>query len=72
MAKILAIKNGFKLYQSGDFCYIKTPEGRTMVNISGSREKVANELKRWKRQIDYNNRFMLEVENAFLDILNSC
>jgi hypothetical protein len=65
--------NGFKLTKSSraDFYQVVLPNGETIANASGTREDVINELERWKNEIDFNNEFMLKVENGFIDALRS-
>ncbi len=63
--------NGFKLFMEGDFYQVVSPSGFTMVNTSGTKEEVIDEIKRWKKEIDINNQFMLEVENGFLKALSA-
>lgn len=36
------------------------------VSQCGTLEEVRNELNRWKKEVDFDNPFMLEVENAFI------
>lgn len=74
MMKILAEKNGFllttdgKYYQFGhksdfsDFWCVPVAQ-------YGTKEAVKKELTRWKTEIDFNNPYMLEVENCFLAAL---
>ena len=63
--------NGFKLFMEGDFYQVVSPSGFTMVNTSGTKEEVIDEIKRWKKEIDINNQFMLEVENGFIKALSA-
>lgn len=72
MRKILARKNGFDLVQSDDNFYSMIyPLGNTCVNTSGSKQELVDELMRWKKEVDMNNPFMLEVENTFINALMS-
>lgn len=41
------------------------------VEQCGTKEEIKAELERWKNEIDFDNTKMLEIENAFLDVLNS-
>jgi hypothetical protein len=66
---LIARKHDFRLYKEDDFYKVVTPNGKSMVNASGTKKEVTAELKRWKDEVDYNNRFMLEVENYFIKIL---
>lgn len=61
--------NGFKLCREGEEFYVKMPDNTTMVNLCGSKKEVIDELKRWKKEIDSNNPFMLEIENIFIETL---
>ena len=63
--------NGFKLFMEGDFYQVVSPSGFTMVNTSGTKEEVIDEIKRWKKEIDINNQFMLDVENGFIKALSA-
>lgn len=67
--EILKSINGFMLVKDKDFYCLMDSTGNTMVNTSGTREKLLAELNRFKNEIDYNNTFMLEVENEFIKIL---
>lgn len=61
--------NKFTLWRENEFYFIELPNGDTMVNLSGSKEKLIKELERWKRDIDYNNKFMLDIEDKFIRFL---
>ncbi|MDF2950550.1 MAG: hypothetical protein K0S18_133 [Anaerocolumna sp.] len=62
--------NGFELNGVNGFYSLVMPSGSTMVNASGSKDELISELNRWKEEVDFNNEFMLEVENKFIDELN--
>lgn len=68
---LIAEANGFELHQDKDFFFIKEPDGQTSVNTAGTKEELINELERWKHQIDFNNSFMLTIENQFIRKLKS-
>lgn len=63
--------NGFKLCREGEEFYIKMPDNTTVVNLGGSKKEVIDELERWKKEIDFNNPFMLEIENIFIETLEA-
>ena len=68
---LLSKINGFKLCKEGEELFVKMPNNATMTNLSGRKEEVINELKRCKKEIDFNNPFMLEVENEFISVLTA-
>ena len=70
MKELLSAVNNHRLYKDGEFYYVTNIYGATMVNTSGSKEKVKAERERWKNEIDMNNPYMLEVENAFISSLS--
>ena len=39
-------------------------------NQYGTLKEIKSELQRWKKEVDFDNPFMLEMENAFLDVLS--
>ena len=61
--------NKFTLWRGGVFYFIELPNGDTMVNLSGTREELIEELERWKNEVDYNNKFMLDIEDKFIKFL---
>ena len=61
--------NKFTLWKEGEFYFIELPNGDTMVNLSGSKTELINELERWKVEVDYNNKFMLDIEDKFIKFL---
>lgn len=66
--------NGFNLHQDGQFFYVglgNETMSTAMVNTSGNKEEVIDELERWKIEVDYNNVFMLDVENQFICTLKN-
>lgn len=63
--------NDFKLCREKDFYFIVYPDNTTMINTSGSKQDIINEMERWKKEIDSNNPFMLEVENGFIKALSA-
>lgn len=69
--ELLAAVNGYKLVKEGNSFYqVEDQTGETMVNTSGTREEVKAELERWRSEVDYNNPFMLEIENTFINVLS--
>lgn len=71
MTRLLSEVNDHQLWRNGDFYSIIHPSGNTMVNTSGTREEVLEEMKRWRREIDSKNKYMLKVENAFIFVLEN-
>jgi hypothetical protein len=69
--EIVCSINNHRLWRENDFYYIVFPDGSTMVNTSGSKQDIINEMERWKKEIDSNNLFMLEVENGFIKALSA-
>ena len=74
---ILCEKDNFILVKDNDckdfyfFGTIRSFEALSFpVNQCGTLEEVKNELTRWKNEVDFDNPFMLEVENAFLEALS--
>lgn len=63
--------NRFKLCKQDDFYYITTPNGDSLVDLGGTKEKLIKELERWKVEVDHNNPYMLAVENTFIAELRS-
>ena len=75
--KILCKKSNHILVKDNDckdfyfFGTIRSFEALSFpVNQCGTLEEVKNELTRWKNEVDFDNPFMLEVENAFLEALS--
>lgn len=66
MKRLLAAVNGYRLYREGEFYQVESIRGESMVNTSGTKCEVRQEMERWKDEIDANNPFMLEIENAFI------
>jgi len=71
--QILSVVNGYHLIKKNNFYYILDKKGMTIpyLNMSGTKEQVINELKRWKDKVDCNNEFMLKIENKFIEILEN-
>ena len=64
--------NGFRLCKDGrDFYQVIWPSGATMVETSGSRDEVLITLRRWREEIDFDNPFMLDIENSFINCLET-
>ena len=76
MKKTLAIKNGFTLVHDefyNNFYFGTKREINTLLmpcNQCGTLKEIRSELERWKKEVDFDNPFMLEVENAFLVALS--
>lgn len=72
MKKLICKCENHGLVQGGDnFYYVLFPDNTTMVDMMGSKDEVITELKRWKKEVDSNNSFMLKIENAFINCLES-
>lgn len=63
--------NGYKLINDNGFYYILDAEGEILdyTFVSGTAKEVTEELNRWRNEVDYNNKFMLQVENEFIKVL---
>lgn len=59
--------NGYKLINDNGFYYIGEILNYTFV--SGTAKEVMDELNRWRNELDYNNEFMLQIENEFIKVL---
>lgn len=76
MKRTLAVKNGFTLVHDeyyNDFYFGNERQINTMsmpCNQYGTLKEIRAELERWKKEVDFDNPFMLEVENAFLSALS--
>lgn len=73
---ILAEKNGFILAKdvdAKDFYVFGTEYNFNFsffpTNQCGTLSKVLGELKRWKKEVDFENTFMLEIEIEFIKSL---
>lgn len=66
--KLINEYKGFALCEQEGFYFINkiTDEYKDM---SGTKEELLNELKRWRDSIDNNNEFMKDIENHFIEIL---
>lgn len=71
MKRLILEIEGFKLYEEYGAFYIELPDGGTLINLFGSKEGLITELIRWKTEIDYNNPFMLNIEDKFINILEN-
>lgn len=74
--KILAEKNGFILAHDefyNDYFFGTEREIKNLsmpVNQYGTKKEIKAELERWKTEIDFDNPYMLEVENCFISALS--
>lgn len=71
MKRLLSEVNDHQLWMDEEFYFIIYPNGDLMVNTSGKKEEVIEELKRWRKEIDSKNRYMLKVENTFIFVLEN-
>ena len=74
MAKnILSEVNGYKLIEDNGFYYIVDVSCEVLdyTFVSGTAKEVAKELNRWRNELDYNNKFMLQIENEFIKVLEN-
>ena len=66
--------NGFRLCKDSkgrDLYQVIFPSGSTTVETSGTRDEVLSTLRRWREEIDFDNPFMLDVENSFINRLEA-
>lgn len=76
--KILANKNGFVLAHDeyyGDYCFGTEREIKNLsmpCNQYGTKKEIKAELERWKKEVDFDNPRMLEVEAFFISVLTHC
>lgn len=76
MKRTLAVKNGFILVHDeyyNDFYFGSERQINTLsmpCNQYGTLKEIRQELTRWKNEVDFDNPKMLEVENAFLEVLS--
>ena len=76
MQRILSVKNGFYLVHDeiyNDFYFGTERQIKSIsmpCNQYGTLKEIKSELQRWKKEVDFDNPFMLEMENAFLDVLS--
>ena len=76
MQRILSVKNGFYLVHDeiyNDFYFGTERQIKSIsmpCNQYGTLKEIKSELQRWKKEVDFDNPFMLEMENAFLDALS--
>lgn len=65
---LIASYKGFNLYKEGKLYYIKELKDQYL-NMSGEKIELIDELKRCMQEVDYNNDYMLDIENHFINIL---
>lgn len=76
--KILANKNGFVLAHDeyyGDYCFGTEREIKNLsmpCNQYGTKKEIKAELERWKKEVDFDNPRILEVEAFFISVLTHC
>lgn len=76
MFEIVAQKNGFVLAHDnfyGDYCFGTKRELKALsmpCNQYGTKKEIIAELKRWKKEVDFNNPEMLEIEDFFICTLS--
>lgn len=70
MKKIETIANinGVNLCRENNFYFIKRNDG-FIWDMVGTKEEVKEELKRWLREVDYNNEYMKSNEEYFIYVL---
>lgn len=70
---ILSEVNGYKLIEDNGFYYISDANGEILdyTFVSGTAKEVMDELNRWRNECDYNNKFMLQIENEFIKVLEN-
>ncbi len=73
--KILAKKGSFVLVRDecyGDYCFGSEREIKNLsmpCNQYGTKKEIKAELERWKKEVDFDNPRMLEVESLFISVL---
>lgn len=76
--KILANKNGFLLAHDkyyGDYFFGTEREIKSLsvpCNQYGTKKEIKTELERWKKEVDFDNPRMLEIETFFISVLTHC
>ncbi len=58
------------LCKKDDFYFIRKNNG-FILDVSGTKEEVKEELKRWHNEIDLDNNYMREIEEHFIKILEN-
>ena len=61
---------GFNLFKEDNFYFI-TGISENYLDISGEKEELIAELKRWRNEIDFDNAHMLDIETFFINILEN-
>ena len=61
---------GFNLCKEDNFYFI-TGISENYLDISGEKEELIAELKRWRDEIDFDNAHMLDIETFFINILEN-
>lgn len=67
MSDIIAKYEKYTLCKEKDFYSIG---GLNYIGMSGTKEDVKKELIRWRDEIDFNNDYMINMENYFINILS--
>lgn len=76
--RILARKNGFVLAHydyCGNYCFGSEREIKNLsipCNQYGTKKEIKAELERWKKEVDFDNPKMLEIETFFIFVLRHC
>ena len=70
---VLSEVNGYKLIEDNGFYYIVDVSCEVLdyTFVSGTAKEVMDELNRWRNELDYNNEFMLQIENEFIKVLEN-
>lgn len=68
MKKILAKNNGFTLCKKNDLYFIEEL-ATDYLNMTGNKEELIKELKRWSIEVDSDNNFMKSMELSFINVL---
>ena len=70
---ILSTVNGYKLIVNDGMYYIEDEYDDVLdyMNTFVTAEQVCDELKRWRIECDADNKFMLEIENEFIKVLEN-
>lgn len=69
--KMLGKYDKFILCVENDRHYFIKGVTEQYVDMSGTKENLLNQLKKWKNEIDFNNEYMKRVEEHFITILEN-
>ena len=67
MLELIAKYDKYTLCKEKDFYSVG---GLNYIGMSGTKEDVKQELTRWRDEIDFNNDYMKNMEDCFINILS--